>query len=55
MSLRAGFLSEKNAGRKKQKAPVYDAAYFVLTMPRDILYERIDKRVDLMMEERASG
>ena len=29
----------------------YNLAYFVLNAPRDILYERIDKRVDQMLEE----
>ena len=42
-------LSEKNARQRAQES-VYKAAYFVLTMPRELLYERIDKRVDLMME-----
>ena len=32
------------------KEPVYNAAYFVLTDDRDLIYERIDKRVDEMME-----
>ena len=36
--------------RKKQTSP-YNLAYFVLNAPRDILYERIDKRVDQMLEE----
>lgn len=43
-------MSDKNA-EERSREPVYDAAYFVLTMPRDILYERIDKRVNLMMEQ----
>ncbi|MBO5551887.1 MAG: tRNA (adenosine(37)-N6)-dimethylallyltransferase MiaA [Lachnospiraceae bacterium] len=42
-------MSEKNAEERARRA-VYDAAFFVLTMPREMLYERIDKRVDLMME-----
>lgn len=33
------------------KAPVYDAVWFGLNMPREILYERINRRVDLMMEQ----
>lgn len=41
-------MSEKNA-LERAKEPIYDAAYFVLTMPRDVLYKRIDKRVDMMM------
>ena len=36
--------------RLKQKPSPYQLAYLVLDMPRPILYERIDKRVDLMME-----
>ncbi len=43
-------LSDKNEKEKNRK-PVYDTACFVLTMPRDLLYARIDDRVDLMMEE----
>ena len=42
-------LSDKNS-EERNKAPVYDAAYFVITMPRDMLYERINRRVDLMMD-----
>ena len=43
-------LSEKNAGERK-KEPVYNPAFFVLNMPRDLLYDRINKRVDVMMEK----
>ncbi|MCR4792497.1 MAG: tRNA (adenosine(37)-N6)-dimethylallyltransferase MiaA [Lachnospiraceae bacterium] len=32
------------------KGPVYDAAYFVLTDERSLIYERIDKRVTVMIE-----
>ncbi len=42
-------MSEKNE-EESQRKPKYDAKYFVLTMPRDMLYERIDRRVDMMME-----
>lgn len=42
-------LSEKNT-EERSREPVYDTAFFVLSMPRELLYERIDKRVDLMME-----
>ncbi len=42
-------LSDKNA-RERAKPLSYDAALFFLSMPRDLLYERIDKRVDEMME-----
>ncbi len=43
-------LSDKNEEENKRD-PVYDAAHFCITMPRDILYQRINERVDLMMEE----
>ncbi len=43
-------LSDKNA-EERRKEPVYDTAYFVLTMPREKLYDRINRRVDLMMEQ----
>lgn len=36
---------------ERQKAPVYDAAFFVLTDDRECLYERINSRVDKMMEQ----
>ena len=42
-------ISAHNAEQKKQTSP-YNLAYFVLNAPRDILYERIDKRVDQMLE-----
>ena len=43
-------ISEHNEEQKQQTSP-YNLAYFVLTAPREILYERIDRRVDQMMEE----
>ncbi len=43
-------LSEKNR-REKDRKPAYDFIHFCLTLPRDILYERIDQRVDRMLEE----
>lgn len=43
-------LSEHNK-EQRQKEPPYRFAYFVLTHEREILYQRIDKRVDAMMEE----
>ena len=43
-------ISEHNEEQKKQVSP-YNLAYFVLNAPREILYERIDRRVDQMMEE----
>ena len=35
---------------QREREAAYNAAYFVLTMDRKKLYERIDRRVDLMME-----
>ncbi len=43
-------ISEHNEEQRQKESP-YDFCYFVLTDQRDILYERIDRRVDLMMEE----
>ena len=43
-------ISEHNEEQKQQTSPD-NLAYFVLTAPREILYERIDRRVDQMMEE----
>ena len=43
-------ISEHTEEQKQQTSP-YNLAYFVLTAPREILYERIDRRVDQMMEE----
>ena len=42
-------ISEHNA-REREKTSVYNSAYFVLTQERSTLYERIDRRVDRMME-----
>ncbi len=42
-------ISEHNA-KMKEKEAVYDADCFFLTDDRFLLYERIDKRVDIMME-----
>lgn len=36
--------------REKQRTSPYNFAYFVLNNDRDILYDRINKRVDIMME-----
>ena len=36
---------------ERQKGSPYNFLYLVLTMNREVLYERIDKRVDQMMEE----
>ena len=43
-------LSEHNQEQRQKQSP-YDFAYFVLYHDREVLYERINKRVDLMMEE----
>lgn len=42
-------LSAHNAKERERTSP-FDFAYFVLTMDRKKLYERIDKRVELMFE-----
>ena len=43
-------ISEHNETQRQKESP-YHYAYFVLTDERSCLYERIDQRVDLMMEE----
>ncbi len=43
-------LSEHNQQQREKESP-YDVRYFVLTNDRSVLYDRIDKRVDLMMEQ----
>lgn len=43
-------ISEHNETERAKKSP-YNFAYFVLTDRREHLYERIDARVDLMMEQ----
>ncbi len=35
---------------ERQRPPVYDAAFFVLTDDRERLYQRIDRRVDAMLD-----
>ena len=42
-------LSEHNKRERERSSP-FDFAYFVLTMDRKKLYERIDKRADLMFD-----
>lgn len=37
--------------REKEKSTPYNLAFYVLTMDRDILYKRIDQRVDKMFDE----
>lgn len=43
-------ISEHNEEQQKKTAE-YDFRYYVLSLPREILYERINQRVDLMREE----
>lgn len=43
-------ISEHNETERKKESP-YNFAYFVLTDDRAKLYERIDKRVDIMLEK----
>ena len=43
-------ISEHNEEQKEKTSP-YNGAYFVLTNDREVLYERINKRVDYMMEQ----
>lgn len=43
-------ISEHNETEHQKESP-YNFAYFVLTDKRDNLYKRIDKRVDIMMEQ----
>ena len=45
-----GKISEHNEREREKESP-YHYAYFVLTDERSRLYDRIDRRVDLMMEE----
>jgi tRNA dimethylallyltransferase len=42
-------ISSHNEVQREKKSP-YDYRFFVLNPPRDILYERINKRVDIMLE-----
>ncbi len=43
-------ISEHNR-RQRQRGSVYNSAYFVLNDDRERLYERIDRRVDRMLEQ----
>ena len=45
-----GFPIAQHNEEQKQNETPYNLAYFVLNAPRDLLYERIDRRVDEMME-----
>ena len=43
-------ISNHNEEQKERKSP-YNLAYFVLNAPRELLYERIDRRVDEMLAD----
>ena len=43
-------ISQHNLEERQKESP-YALSYFVLNMPRELLYRRIDERVDRMMEE----
>ena len=43
-------ISEHNEEQRKKESD-YKFRYYVLSLPREILYERINRRVDLMKEE----
>jgi len=43
-------ISEHNVEQRQKESP-YHFCYFVLNNKRDVLYERINKRVDVMMEQ----
>ncbi len=43
-------MSEQNLNSKKEPSP-YDLSYLALTAPREYIYKRINKRVDIMLEK----
>ncbi|MDK2808417.1 MAG: tRNA dimethylallyltransferase [Clostridiales bacterium] len=43
-------ISEHNETERKKESP-YQVAYFVLNQPRELLYERINQRIDAMLAE----
>ena len=45
-----GGLFSKHNETESEKKPPYNFVYFVLTMDRETLYERIDRRIDTMLE-----
>jgi len=47
-------ISEHNSEQQKRETP-YNLAYFVLNRDRSLLYEKIDKRVDIMIENGLLG
>ena len=46
-----GFPISRHNEEQKERTSPYNLAYCVLNAPRELLYERIDRRVDEMMEE----
>ncbi len=47
-------ISEHNESQRKRKSP-YNFRYFVLNMDRELLYDRINKRIDIMLEKGLAG
>ena len=47
-------ISEHNEEQKQKESP-YNFAYFVLNHDRNILYDQIEKRIDIMMEQGLVG
>ena len=45
-----GYISAHNQEQKEHETP-YNLAYFVLNVPRELLYKRIDDRIDEMLKE----
>lgn len=43
-------ISEHNEEQRAKESP-YNSAYFVLTNDREVLYDRINRRIDVMVEE----
>ena len=43
-------ISDHNREEREKESP-YDLRFFVLTLPRDILYDRINRRVDIMVND----
>jgi tRNA dimethylallyltransferase len=43
-------ISEHNEEQKQKESP-YNFCYFVLNNHRDVLYDRIDRRIDIMLEQ----
>lgn len=50
-----GIPASERQQRVDRGAMRYDAVYLGLSLPRDVLYARIDRRVDLMMEQGLEG